>query len=342
MARALKMFLLSEPAVRRNVFVDSDDLSQLDDLFGYVRNSVEILVVLCSRDVLSRPWCMGEIATAALNKVRIVRVMLPNFSLPTQEIIDNFGEMTSMNMLSEYGIQPVHIKEALVHFCSTPAIDLLQSITGRALQDVVRELLGRCCSRIKTASNATVAGGQALATRRSAVPSIIILADTGDVEAATAAVVISKMLAPFMADTRRLVTVLELTMGMPADVGKVVLVCTNGVLKVPTVMKSLLEASATAHIEPVVCEAAFRFPSSESLKEVKVEVERLDIHIDGQVYVDLLVGIFKNIAVEINPQASEDVLMVGILRLVKRLNADVRLKLHPTSMDATAVVRTSV
>ena len=69
-ARMLEMFLLDQPKVTRKVFVDSDDLSNLDRLFDIVGSNVETLVVLASKSVYVRPWCVGEIATAYLKMSR--------------------------------------------------------------------------------------------------------------------------------------------------------------------------------------------------------------------------------------------------------------------------------
>ena len=54
-ARLLKMRLKLDPRVKRRVFLDSDDLQDLDQLFGFVGNNTDTLVVLCTSTILSRP-----------------------------------------------------------------------------------------------------------------------------------------------------------------------------------------------------------------------------------------------------------------------------------------------
>ena len=50
------------------VFLDSDELQDLDSLFECVRSQVAFLVPLLTPGLMMRPWCVGELATAYLNK----------------------------------------------------------------------------------------------------------------------------------------------------------------------------------------------------------------------------------------------------------------------------------
>merc|ERR1719223_1124700 len=65
-ARLFKMLLAENEAIKRNVFVDSDNLTHLDVLFDTLAHDVQTLVVLASKDVLRRPWCVGEVVTACI------------------------------------------------------------------------------------------------------------------------------------------------------------------------------------------------------------------------------------------------------------------------------------
>eukprot|EP01047_Picozoa_sp_COSAG01_P016086 COSAG01_NODE_816_length_13389_cov_7.068849_5_plen_393_part_00 len=59
------------------VFLDADNLSDLRDLLGCVRNS-DALVMMVTDGVLSRPWCLAELATAAEAGVPIVMLQIDN------------------------------------------------------------------------------------------------------------------------------------------------------------------------------------------------------------------------------------------------------------------------
>ena len=71
-ARLLKM--------RLQPHLDSDNLLDLRVLFGVVGNSTDTLVVLCSSDILSRTWCVGEMVTARLHGVDTFLVRLADFN----------------------------------------------------------------------------------------------------------------------------------------------------------------------------------------------------------------------------------------------------------------------
>ena len=55
------------------VFLDSDDLSDLRKLCEQVVQS-DVLILLLTKDVLTRPWCLIELYTAVTNRVPIVTV----------------------------------------------------------------------------------------------------------------------------------------------------------------------------------------------------------------------------------------------------------------------------
>ena len=75
-ARILKQELVRVFGVP-NVFLDSDNLSDLRQLLGEVEES-DVLVLLYTRDVLSRPWCLLELHTAIVHNVPIVLVYVDN------------------------------------------------------------------------------------------------------------------------------------------------------------------------------------------------------------------------------------------------------------------------
>ena len=78
-ARLLKMRLSLDPRVKRRVFLDSDELQDLDQLFGFVGNHADTLVVLCTSSISSRPWCVGKMTTAKLHGVDTIRLVFSDF-----------------------------------------------------------------------------------------------------------------------------------------------------------------------------------------------------------------------------------------------------------------------
>ena len=66
-----------------DVWLDSDNLEDMTDMSGWglfdvVRCKVDTVVVLLSKMVLTRPWCIGEITTAYVNGVTLVPLALPD------------------------------------------------------------------------------------------------------------------------------------------------------------------------------------------------------------------------------------------------------------------------
>ena len=104
-ARYMKTVLIRR---RRNlqVFIDSDNLQELDRLFDIVKCRVKHLVVYLTSETLKRPWCAGEVVTALRAQTKMTRFHTPSFTFPTPEQCAN-PEMyldTAGCNLSEYGI----------------------------------------------------------------------------------------------------------------------------------------------------------------------------------------------------------------------------------------------
>merc|ERR1712232_534979 len=101
--RLLKLHL--QDTTRREIFVDSDDLDDLDRLFDYVREDTETLAVLASREIFSRVWCLGEMVTAHMNHVAVHLVQLPDFASPEGQLITNCSaHVENFHCLVERGI----------------------------------------------------------------------------------------------------------------------------------------------------------------------------------------------------------------------------------------------
>ena len=72
-ARYLKEHL--EPMLGGEIFLDSDQLGDLRLLLAAAKDS-DVLVLVQTKEVLLRPYCLAEIYTAIIHKVPIVCVAL--------------------------------------------------------------------------------------------------------------------------------------------------------------------------------------------------------------------------------------------------------------------------
>lgn len=79
-ARLLKMELRRRGAAF-TAFLDSDNLTDLTQLFSYVSHDVKTFVVLGSSQILSRKWCVGEMVIARLEKVDTILLAFPGGSV---------------------------------------------------------------------------------------------------------------------------------------------------------------------------------------------------------------------------------------------------------------------
>ena len=80
------------------------NLQDLSLLFAIVGEKTETLVVLCTKEILYRPWCVGEMTTARLHNVDTILVIFPDFDDPTRTFIDNFASVEGVQSLAPYGI----------------------------------------------------------------------------------------------------------------------------------------------------------------------------------------------------------------------------------------------
>merc|ERR1712137_720387 len=81
-ARLLKMHLCIKDRLR--VFLDSDNLTDLDTLLDTVKSKVRQVIVYLTRETLRRPWCAGEIVSAfQAPSVKVLAVRTPTFWAPS-------------------------------------------------------------------------------------------------------------------------------------------------------------------------------------------------------------------------------------------------------------------
>ena len=101
-ARLLKVLLKGHTAVTRDVFLDADNLQDLALLFGYVGNHTETFVVLCTTEVMSRVWCVGEMTTARLHGVDTILVLFPDFEWPSAESLEHCAEYVGADFVQVF------------------------------------------------------------------------------------------------------------------------------------------------------------------------------------------------------------------------------------------------
>lgn len=104
-----------------SVFLDSEDLTNLEELQDKVRHSQNVLLLL-TNGVLLRPWCLIEIVTALRENITIFPVELKkpgaSFNYPDKEFYSNLenGDLldtASIQCLQENGVNLMDVSTCL-------------------------------------------------------------------------------------------------------------------------------------------------------------------------------------------------------------------------------------
>ena len=128
----------------REVFLDTDNLHDLGALFGIVGSRIDTLLVLCTKDVLSRSWCLGEMATARAHNLDVVIVSFAEFQWPSENFISDIElHVEGLESLVQYGIGLDIILATLRWLPGLPQIRLPQDMTLACVDTVVEFLVAR-------------------------------------------------------------------------------------------------------------------------------------------------------------------------------------------------------
>jgi len=129
---------------RTNIFIDADNLSNLDFLMRTVRSKVDVLIVLVTHDIWWRPWCAGEITSASISGVPIVLVIMDDHDMaPLQLDFSSIAEQVAasiskreLEILSPYGIKRDHIETAYKALSAAPQVHFSSITLGRSMDDL--------------------------------------------------------------------------------------------------------------------------------------------------------------------------------------------------------------
>jgi len=291
-ARLLKLHLLAHKHTQRKVFVDSDDLEDLSKLFSLVRNETERLILLGSRDVLRRSWCVGEVTVAMVNEVPINILSWPDFPQIDACAIDKYVEAAN-SQLAQHGIDAPMMRRALEHLAKVPMLTMAKDITNAAVAGIANSLAGLRVRPVRSPNAAglhaqslplsrtnddstdftssehasSTLGETVLKGRKSAVGKMdgsqagrVLLCDQTSPEATCTACIIQRLLVPHLAEVVHILERDELPSKTVSQ--QVIMVCTNGLFEQRHAIRVLWAGSeAKADFLVCTCEPAFRFPT---------------------------------------------------------------------------------
>jgi len=141
------------------VFLDSEDLSDLNDLKSHVRNTMN-LVLLLTEEVLKRPWVLVEIVTAYQAGVHIVPVEIYKrddkspFKYPDDKFYKklNNGELLTEaenDLIRDEGISVDDLEKALRHVFKKIAVPFSPHKSQGVREAELTDILRRCTDTIQ-------------------------------------------------------------------------------------------------------------------------------------------------------------------------------------------------
>eukprot|EP00931_Biecheleriopsis_adriatica_P108855 TRINITY_DN8312_c0_g1_i4.p1 TRINITY_DN8312_c0_g1~~TRINITY_DN8312_c0_g1_i4.p1 ORF type:complete len:1606 (-),score=256.91 TRINITY_DN8312_c0_g1_i4:24-4841(-) len=311
LARLFKLRLSSTDKLPGGVFIDSDDLTNLDNLFDYVGNQTGTLAVLCSAELLYRKWCVGELVTAMTRNVKTVLIRLPGFELPSQDFITQYtSAVPDIAELSSFGVSLEQVQETM-HWLHTLPIIELPDLHAKSIQIATSSLVGNAMPKPRDSTSPT---------------KHVILVDHDNLEPLAAANILADMLAISLGSEDP-VNIPRLwqestfsTSNAEADKpDSVLVVCSQGCLAKPDFIKRLQKASSSnCKLLPVLVDAAFRCPSEQATYEaLRRSAQANDI--DPDVFENSVRQLFMEIAFSFNPQDYAGIIEARVKQISLRI-----------------------
>eukprot|EP00929_Paragymnodinium_shiwhaense_P070046 TRINITY_DN3541_c0_g2_i1.p1 TRINITY_DN3541_c0_g2~~TRINITY_DN3541_c0_g2_i1.p1 ORF type:complete len:1862 (-),score=327.36 TRINITY_DN3541_c0_g2_i1:181-5766(-) len=250
------------------IFLDSDQLDILHTLLHTVAHDTANLVVLLSKETLSRMWCACEVVTGYRAKVNFVLVTMDDYTPPDDAYLDALWSTWDEQQRAELvmlQMEPMDIRMAYEWLNTLPAISLARPVTVREEHRVIKEILASCkqlrrrpLSYLQSSTDGEAESGPA---------EVLILAEGDDnVEAACTCQVVIFYLQRHLAISVRYAwetgDALEELLG---QANYVIALLTRGVLRSPKFASQIVTAVNNTEVEilPLVADCGFGFPAGD-------------------------------------------------------------------------------
>ncbi|CAE8652094.1 unnamed protein product [Polarella glacialis] len=318
-AQLLKCELTRMNAVKGKVFVDCDDLQDLTKLFGYVGIDTEHLIILGTKDILTRKWCMGEVTTGRLHKVKTVVVALPDYEPPSETLVQEYQvHVPDVMELAAHGISLAAVQELVVMHVSPGSMGKNGVQLSNEAEDELHEET-RMVNRKAQYNGSKVA----------------ILVDYKNMEAVATALVLQLMVTPLLISSGGMVPYIMTANeeAMPT-VQIIVVLCSQGCFANPDIARVLVSSAARSlTVLPIIAEDGFRIPTKDFYDEVLATAGTTSMPAKPSHLAAVIKQVFQEIAVGFNPQgnsASVQDLEVRAKTIAFRLLGG---KLRPMSLE---------
>ena len=359
-ARLLKMLLHYPPQFGMcvTIFLDADDLRDLDNLFQIVREDVQLLLALCSCEIFQSSWCLGELTTALMSNVPVLPLYFPDFTPPADLFIQG---IVATSVMVENGIRVAEVQSSLVLFRSLEYVEMpqvldsasvstvVQQIAGRVLQPKSSNRLGnrlwmRLCRSTATPAVRASAGNASDQSRPAC--DIVIMTDCSNLEACASAKILHLLLhslAMAASMTPPRLDTLEGDVLEDSSTQVVVLCCWPGCFASSCFLLGLfrLIIYRVESVATVVCTDGFQFPCPSFYASLEQHVQSLGLqagtNITQTILHSLVSRIFRKISHRLSIGGNADVLQVEVERIWKSVRAPTIAKLESASTPQSDV-----
>jgi len=310
-ARLLKCML--EENGHGRTFIDCDDLFDLDALFQIVGQQTDTLIIACSREILLRPWCVGEMCTSRTNSRHVVTIIMHDFEFPDDRWIAAYDRhVPDLSTLTTFGITLNDVRETLRWLPTCPSAILPPRITHHTLRSLTAALGQR-----------SVVGNVQLPDDQDHVPEteVFIALDHTSIEAISIGHILHKLLKrSFASDPDSMPQVLPRGVDFPRNGRTCLLICTGSCLQRLEMLKIIVSVSAVnASFVPILADDQFRFPA----KGTFLEENRAALELaapSAEALQTIVLRIFRGICSLFQPMmASEAVLNTNAAAIQQRI-----------------------
>ena len=331
--------------------------------------------MICSSEILARPWCVGEMTAARLHGVDNILVILPDFTWPTDDFTTNYAShVPGVFGLAKFGISVSMAQETLSWLKFRPrmllpkklSLSVSDAVAGKLVSrkkgfrefstqhgvettelpsEVVPEEAGRprhnIVRNISRLSVPRLRSGCVQSFAEHVVQQltdpcpmssckVAAIADRGNWDGVCVALQVREMLVPHLStDLEKVPCVLTEEESLPFETQCALIICTNGCFHSASFARQVLEAEETGvRFIPVVAEENFRFPTEtfyEDVREWAPSLLKAQMHRHTQEQrtaedlVTAIETIFREIAIHVVLQDSEDIIAVRVLAVAGRL-----------------------
>jgi len=294
--------------------LDCDDLSNLDVLFDYVGSHTHILCALMSKELLFRPWCVGELITAKLKGVATTRIIFGDFTLLDEKSIHIFDELVDISVLGQHGMNLEIVQTMLRYLSSLPEVILPNELTTDTQRRLVKALMGvsRGSQLGAVQVNATISSEDIASNKRVQTSKVAIITNDSHIDSVAAALVVCRFLGPYtMSQPDMAPYIWNAGVEFPLSCTTCVVLLSAGIFSYAPFLTSLrMAARKKISFILIIAEEGFAYPTAESKKEMLKYFSSMaasgDIAEDPDVLIRLICDLFKEFAIVFAPNCEEE------------------------------------